>query len=106
MKRLIEKIVLVGFVTACRLAICPTRRSPSFVKPTTDGVVRPPSAFGNHDRVATLEHGHDGVRGAEVDTDHLVCHLLPLVEMGQGAPTWRRLLPMTKGKVRAELGAP
>ena len=46
MKRLIEKIVLVGFVTAWRLAIWPTRRSPSFEKPTTDGVVRPPSAFG------------------------------------------------------------
>ncbi len=28
---------------ACRLAICPTMRSPSRVKPTTDGVVRIPS---------------------------------------------------------------
>jgi len=46
MKRLIEKIVFCGFVTACRLAIWPTRRSPSLLKPTTDGVVRPPSAFG------------------------------------------------------------
>src|SRR5438270_8731657 len=31
---------------ACRLATCPTSRSPVFVKPTTDGVVRPPSSFG------------------------------------------------------------
>src|SRR5687767_2998459 len=46
MKRLIEKTVFVGLVTACRLATVPTRRSPSFVKPTTDGVTRPPSAFG------------------------------------------------------------
>ena len=46
MKRLIEKTVFVGFVTACRFATWPTRRSPSFVKPTTDGVIRPPSAFG------------------------------------------------------------
>src|SRR5207237_6861543 len=46
MKRLIEKMVFVGFVTCCRRAGAPTSRWPSFVKPTTDGVVRPPSAFG------------------------------------------------------------
>ena len=45
MNRLIEKIVFSGFVTACRLAVCPTRRSPSLVNPTTEGVVRPPSGF-------------------------------------------------------------
>src|SRR6266576_2256813 len=46
MNRLIEKIVFCGLVTACRLATCPTSRSPSFVNATTDGVVRPPSALG------------------------------------------------------------
>ena len=46
MKRLIEKIVFLGLVTACRLAGVPTRRWPSLVNATTDGVVRPPSAFG------------------------------------------------------------
>src|SRR6476661_6770541 len=46
MKRLIEKTVFWGLVTACRLATWPTSRSPSLVKPTTEGVVRPPSAFG------------------------------------------------------------
>src|SRR5687767_8693462 len=45
MKRLIELIVLVGFVTAWRFAAWPTRRSPDFVKATTDGVVRMPSVF-------------------------------------------------------------
>ena len=45
MKRLIEKIVFSGFITACRLATVPTRRSPESVKATTEGVVRPPSAF-------------------------------------------------------------
>src|SRR5215210_4529373 len=45
MKRLIEKTVLVGLVTAWRLATVPTRRSPDWAKATTDGVVRPPSAF-------------------------------------------------------------
>src|SRR5437588_3591285 len=45
MKRLIEKIVFCGLVTACRLATVPTRRSPEAVNATTEGVVRPPSAF-------------------------------------------------------------
>src|ERR1041384_486127 len=46
MNRLMEKIVCLGLVTACRFATCPTRRSPSLVNATTDGVVRPPSALG------------------------------------------------------------
>src|SRR5215471_7694700 len=45
MKRLIEKTVFLGLVTACRFATWPTSRSPSFVNATTDGVVRPPSEF-------------------------------------------------------------
>src|SRR3954463_873283 len=45
MKRLMEKIVFLGLVTAWRLATVPTRRSPLAVKATTEGVVRPPSAF-------------------------------------------------------------
>ena len=46
MKRLIEKIVFCGFVTCWRRAGAPTSRWPSFANATTDGVVRPPSAFG------------------------------------------------------------
>src|SRR5215207_9671865 len=45
MKRLIEKTVFSGFITAWRLATVPTRRSPESVKATTEGVVRPPSEF-------------------------------------------------------------
>src|SRR6185312_10861222 len=45
MKRLMEKTVFCGLVTAWRLATVPTSRSPPLVKATTDGVVRPPSAF-------------------------------------------------------------
>src|SRR5574341_238399 len=45
MRRLIEKTVLSGFVMACRLAICPTSRSPFSVMATTDGVVLLPSEF-------------------------------------------------------------
>src|SRR6185503_18271974 len=46
MNRLIEKTVFSGFVTACRLAIWPTRISPSLVKATTEGVMRLPSWLG------------------------------------------------------------
>ncbi len=45
MKRLMEKMVFSGLVTAWRLAGVPTSRCPSLLKATTDGVVRPPSLF-------------------------------------------------------------
>ena len=45
MKRLTEKMVFCGLVTAWRFAAWPTRRSPVLVKATTDGVVRAPSEF-------------------------------------------------------------
>ena len=44
-KRFVAKTVLVGFVTACRLAGNPTSLSPFSVKATTEGVVRAPSEF-------------------------------------------------------------
>src|SRR5213083_3347239 len=49
MNRLIENTVCSGFVTCWRLAGAPTSRCSSFVNATTDGVVRPPSAFGMTD---------------------------------------------------------
>src|ERR1700677_5158018 len=39
-------MVPFGFMIDCRLASCPTRRSPFSVKATTEGVVRAPSALG------------------------------------------------------------
>src|SRR5687767_3608445 len=45
MKRLMENTVFSGFVTAWRLATWPTSRSPFLAKPTTDGVMRLPSAL-------------------------------------------------------------
>src|SRR5512136_1152671 len=45
MNRLMEKIVFSGFVTACRLATCPTNRSLFFPIATTEGVSLPPSGF-------------------------------------------------------------
>ena len=46
MWRFTERMVRSGLVMAWRLATSPTSTSPVFEKPTTDGVVRPPSAFG------------------------------------------------------------
>ena len=88
MKRLIEKTVLVGLVTAWRLATVPTRRSPLCVKATTDGVVRPPSLFSITVGSPALEHGHARVRGSEVDSDGL-CHVVCSSTRSQSA--WRRL---------------
>ena len=45
MCRLTEETVRSTFVTACRLATSPTRTSPFLEKPTTEGVVRAPSAL-------------------------------------------------------------
>src|SRR6187551_3026742 len=45
MRRLTAKMVFSGLVTAWRFAGWPTRRSPSSVKATIEGVVRMPSAF-------------------------------------------------------------
>ena len=45
MKRLTEETVFSGLVTAWFFAALPTTRSPSLRKPSTDGVVRSPSAF-------------------------------------------------------------
>src|SRR5579863_9804621 len=44
-RRLIAKNVRSGLVTPCRLAGWPTRRSPSSVNATIEGVVRAPSEF-------------------------------------------------------------
>ena len=45
MKRLMENTVLVGLVMAWFLATRPTSLSPDLEKPTTEGVVRAPSAL-------------------------------------------------------------
>src|SRR5215212_6571697 len=44
--RLTERMVRSGLVMAWRLATSPTSTSPVLEKPTTEGVVRPPSALG------------------------------------------------------------
>ncbi len=46
MWRFTERMVRSGLVMAWRLATSPTSTSPVLEKPTTEGVVRPPSAFG------------------------------------------------------------
>ena len=44
--RLIDRIVRSGFVMAWRLATSPTSTSPVLEYPTTEGVIRDPSALG------------------------------------------------------------
>jgi len=52
MWRLTERTVRSGLVIAWRFATSPTRTSPFLEKPTTDGVVRPPSGVRDDDRLA------------------------------------------------------
>ena len=74
MNRLIENTVFSGFVTACRLAIWPTSRSPSLVNATTDGV--DPRAFLVDDdrRLAAFHDRDDRVGRAQVDPDDFARH--------------------------------
>ena len=73
--RLMEMMVRSGLTTACRLAPLPTSRSPVLVKPTTDGVVRLPSAFGDDGRLAAFQNGDDGVGRSQVNS-YCLCHVL------------------------------
>ena len=73
-RRLIAKKVRSGLVTPWRLAGWPTRRSPSSVKATIDGVVRAPSEFSMTFGVAAFHDRDAGVGGPEVDADDF-CHL-------------------------------
>jgi hypothetical protein len=64
MKRLMEKTVFSGLVTACRFATVPTSRSPPLVKATALRVL-------DDGGLAALEDGHARVGRAEVDADGL-----------------------------------
>jgi hypothetical protein len=86
MWRLIEEIVRSGLVTACRFASWPTSRSPVFVKATTEGVVRLPSAFAMTVGLP-FHHGDDGIGGAEVDADDF-CHGVLCVLSERPGPTF------------------
>jgi hypothetical protein len=63
------KSVFSGLVTAWRLAGWPTRRSPSSVNATIDGVVRTFGVF-NHAGVLAVHDCDAGIGGSEVDTDY------------------------------------
>src|SRR3954464_11792654 len=99
MKRLMEKTVLVGLVTAWRLATVPTRRSPDWVKATTDGVVRPPSAF-------SMTVGSPPSRTAIHEL--VVPRSIPMVLAILGAPQLRVLnkISVKFAEILAQLGAP
>src|SRR5215218_5154146 len=86
MKRLMEKIVFCGLVTAWRLATVPTRRSPDCAKATTDGVVRPPSEF-------SMTVGSPPSSTAM--QEFVVPRSMPIV-----LPMWRGLLLRSLGNLR------
>ncbi len=67
MSRLIANRVLVGLVTAWRLAIWPTSRSPLSVK-AMDGVVRLLLGVLGDLGVTAFHDGHARVGGAQVDS--------------------------------------
>src|SRR3954454_22459611 len=93
MKRLIEKTVLVGLVTAWRLATVPTRRSPDWAKATTDGVVRPPSAF-------SMTVGSPPSRTAM--HEFVVPRSIPMVlAMGGGSPCYVKKISVGTTKILA-----
>src|SRR4051794_33043268 len=83
MKRLTEKTVFCGLVTAWRLATVPTRRSPDWANATTDGVVRPPSAF-------SMTVGSPPSRTAM--HEFVVPRSIPMVlAMGAGSPCYVKI---------------
>ena len=64
-----------GFVTAWRLATCPTSRSPSLATPRPTASVRAPSWLTMTVRLAAFHDGDDRVGRAEVDSNHFCWHM-------------------------------
>src|ERR1700676_2364417 len=81
--RLTERMVRSGLVMAWRLATSPTRTSPDFENPTTDGVVRPPSALG-------MTTGSPASR--TLTTELVVPRSMPTA-LGMGLPPYSGLRP-------------
>ena len=86
---------MTGLVTPWRLAGRPTRRSPSSVKATIEGVVFMPSALAMTFGVAAFHDGDAGVGGSEVDPDdfrHVVLVLYVAANRPGPVVTGARLL--------------
>src|SRR2546428_5522844 len=108
MKRLIENTVFSGFVIAWRLATCPTRISPSLVKPTTEGVSRLPSWFaitvGLPPSTTATTRSEEHTSELQSRSD-LVCRLLlekkkHLLSNGAVTPTHRALRAAERSSTR------
>jgi hypothetical protein len=91
--RLMAKSVFSGLVTAWRLADWPTRRSPSWVNATMDGVVRAPSAFSTtRGSLPSMTAMHELVVPRSIPMILPMTHML-LVAAGPGGPLRRRTNP-------------
>ena len=74
--RFTELIGALRFVTACRLALSPTSRSPFFVKATMLGVVMPPGGSGDDDRRLIFHNRHTAVCCSQINSDYLSHRLI------------------------------
>ena len=99
MKRLIEKIVFVGLVTAWRLAGAPTRRLPSLVNATTDGVVRLPSRL-----VMTRGSPPSMTATTELVVPRSMPMILPL--LGHGSPSGVLRMCLREQQTACRMGRP
>ena len=91
--------VFWGLVSACRLAICPTSRSPLLVKATMEGVVLAPFWLGMTCAVSAFHHDNAGVFRAEIDSHQLAQCFSSFVSGFVGDPLWnpRRTPSMIPG---------
>ena len=78
MKRLIEKMVFSGLVTACRLATWPTSRSPSLANADDRRGGARAFLVDDDGRLAGFHDRDHRVGRAEVDADDFACHVLNL----------------------------
>ena len=77
-KRLMEYTVFSGLVIDWRLATWPTSRPPSLAKPTTDGVVRPPSELVMILYITLFHYRHNRIGCSQINS-YYFSHMLLLM---------------------------
>src|SRR5207244_3309568 len=111
MRRLTAKKVRSGLVTAWRLAGWPTRRSPSSLNATIDGVVRAPSEFSmTFAFLPSMTATHELVVPRSIPITFAIHRLLsadrPGPYLGPRNPRRPRFVPYTKQRTRGGVSIP
>ena len=89
--RLTANSVWSGLVTACRLALWPTRTSPLSEYATIEGVVRSPSVFSiTRESVPSTTATHEFVVPRSIPIIFAMFNLLPALPFQHNAPTFSR----------------